>query len=444
MIKVLSKKNKLNIKEYFFSLISSLDLKEFIKCLDKKNLSFWFRLIQDLEVRIEVFSLLEKELKYQLVKELRYSELVLLINGLESDDAVDVISKFALEQQSNLLDNISSLKRRQIQELILYPYDTAGGIMQVELAKIIYKENVASAVNKVRELVDKDVEVLVVWVVNEQGKLLGSVELVDLLLHKTQTPIVNLMENGIVFITPLVDQEKVVRMFQKYNLTVLPVVDSKNSLLGRIVIDDIINIFSEEVDEDTMHMAGTSKEEFEHIEKIWYTVRIRFPWLAVALSYSLISAFLLKFFEFILNKALFCLILLPVITAMAGNIGTQSATILIRSFASGKYTLNNLYFLAFKEVMVGIIIGFIYGFITGLIGTFVFADGNCYVGLCVLFSMMIAMSIAGGMGIFAPSLLRFFSFDPAIAAGPFVTTLNDITGVLVFLVIINIFLFHVS
>jgi len=439
----LLKDNKKKIKTYFLSLNHPPDIKKFLSCIDKEFLIFWFRLIKKIEIRSEVFSSLEKELRVFLIKHLESLEVAFLINYLESDDAVNVVREISLKKQVGILDKISEKKRKQVYKLIGFPHDVAGGIMQVELASVKYNDTVSIAVDKVRNFVDKEVEILAVWVVDRYNRLLGSVALVDLLLHKARTRIGILMERQVISVNPLVDQEKVVQIFQKYNLITLPVIDHNNVLLGRIVIDDIIDVLSEETDEDTMHMAGTSIQEIKSYQSILYTVKIRFPWLAFALLYSLISAFLLKFFEPILEKGLFFFILLPVITAMAGNIGTQSATVLIRSFAQGKFFIYNLSNLILKEIIVGAIVGSTYGVLTGLIAVFAFANGNYYVGLCIFLAMTIAMSIAAAMGILAPSILRILKFDPAIASGPFVTTLNDITGILVFMVIAKLFIIRI-
>ena len=156
------------------------------------------------------------------------------------------------------------------------------------------------------------------------------------------------------------------------------------------------------------------------------------------------SSFLLKTFEFFLQKTLFLLILLPVITAMAGNVGTQSATVLIRGFAVGKSSTRHVLKLILKEFFVGCIFGLIYGLITSLIAVFSFADGNYYVGFCVFIVMTIAMSVAAVMGVIAPFVLKTLNFDPAIASGPFVTTLNDITGILVLVFTASVFINKLS
>lgn len=429
-----------SLKVYFSSVPYPADITEF---LDHADLHQWprlLRLIDDHEKRAAVFSGID-EVKWQdLLARLQPEEITDLVLQMESDDATDIVAKLPISVRYDILRRLPAEERQHVQQLLGYPEDSAGGIMQVELAQVYEDATVSDAIAKVRELVEDDVEVLSIWVVNKEDRLVGNVALVDLLLHKATTPIRSLLETDVVTVNPLIDQEEVARIFKKYDLITLPVVDETNRLLGRIVIDDIVDVLAQEAEEDALRMAGTSEAELQHPTEVFSTARIRLPWLAVALGCSLISASLLKFFAPLLENAMILYAFLPVIMAMGGNVGTQSSTILIRGFATDKADLSDMWQILFKEIRVGFLMGLVYGTCAGIVAAFILSKHNMYLGLVVLISMIIAMMTAAAMGVLAPSLLKKLKIDPAISAGPFVTTMNDITGILIYMTVAGFFL----
>lgn len=432
------------LKNYFASLPHAADITEFFNQVDYNEWPRLLRLITDKETRAEVFSDIDEGKWKNLLAELKREEITDLILQMESDDAVDLIAKLPPLIRLDILKRFPIEERKQYQQLLGYPEDSAGGIMQFELAQVIESATVSEAITQVRELVEDDVEVLAVWVVDKEQKLVGSIALVDLLLNKATTPIKGLIQTDIVTVQPLMDQEEVALIFKKYDLITVPVVDSADRLLGRIVIDDVIDVLSEEAEEDALRMAGTSEAELMHPTAVLSTARVRLPWLAVALGCSLISASLLKFFEPMLKDATIVYAFLPVIMAMGGNVGTQSATILIRGFATDKASLKKIPQFLYKEMRVGLLMGLAYGFCSGLVATFIISNQNYYLGFVVFIAMVIAMVTAGCMGVLAPALLKKLDIDPAISAGPFVTTMNDITGILIYMFVAGYFITYLQ
>jgi magnesium transporter len=433
-----------SLRAYFNSVPHPADITEFLEHVDVHQWPRLLRLIDDPEVRAEVVSQIDEAKWQDLLARLQPDEIAALILQMESDDAADLIAKLPIQARYDTLRRLPAEDRRHVQNLLGYPEDSAGGIMQVELAHVAQSANVADAVQKVRELVEDDVEVLVVWVVDGEERLVGYSALADLLLHKSTTPISSIVETDLVTVTPLVDQEEVARLFKKYDLITLPVVDDEGHLLGRIVVDDVVDVLSEEAEEDALRMGGTSAEELVHPEQVLSTARIRLPWLAVALGCSLVSASLLKFFEPLLERVAIVYSFLPVIMAMGGNVGTQSATILIRGFATGKSDLSDIPKFIFKEVRVGLILGVVYGTFAGIVAAFILSKHNLFLGLVVFISMVLAMMTAAVVGVIAPSLLKRLNVDPAIASGPFVTTMNDITGILIYMLTSGLFLTYLE
>lgn len=432
------------IKEHIASIVHSADVNEFFRQIDVSEWPRLLRLIDLPEERAEVVFGFDRDEWKKLLPLLTPQEIGEVIKALESDDAADLLAEIPLKERFLALRMLSQKERSQVQQLLRYPYDSAGGIMQLELALVTEDATIENAINIVRQLVEDDIEVLSVLVVDNNRKLLGTVALVDLLLNKSTTKVSTIMDKDVVYVKPLLDQEEVAALFKKYDLLTLPVVDEQNRVLGRIVVDDVVDVLTEEAEEDALHMAGTTTQELLHQSAVIATAWVRLPWLGVALCCSLVSGFLLHVFEPTVEKAVIILSFIPVITAMGGNVGTQSATILIRGFATGKFHLASVPTFLFKEIRVSLLMGMIYGVVAGLTATFILSNMNIYLGLVVFFAMTAGMMTAAVLGVIAPTLLKRLNFDPAIASGPFVTTLNDIAGIIIYMLIATAFLEHLQ
>lgn len=432
------------IKNFLSSITHPSDIVEIFRLTEIENWPKLLSLIDDPEKKAHVFFRLDKEEWQLLFPLLSVLEIANIIKELQTDDAADLLVEVPIEQRLLVLRLLTREERLQVQDLLRYPNDSAGGIMQLELAVIKESQNVEDAIKIVRDLVEEDTEVLSMWVVDEQNRLVGVVALVDLLLNKSTKNINEIMNTDIISVHPLVDQEQVAIMFQKYDLITLPVVDEQNRLLGRIVVDDVVDVLTEEAEEDALHMAGISSEELLYKGSVFSTAKVRLPWLGLALGCSLISAMLLHVFEPLLQKLVVIFAFVPVITAMSGNVGTQSATVLIRGFATGKFDLWNVPRILFKEVRVGILMGIIYGIFAGLTAIYILSENNYYFGVVVFLAMVSSMMMASILGVLAPSLLKKLNVDPAISSGPFVTTFNDITGILIYMLICSVFLSYIK
>lgn len=437
-------KDDAEIAEHINSIAHPADISEFFRHIPVKEWPRLLNLISDDEVRAAVVFDFERSEWLQLLPLLSPEEIAKIINKLETDDAADLLADIPLPERLDALRLLSQKDRHQVQQLLRYPEDSAGGIMQLELALVSEDKTVQDAINIVRQLVEEDVEVLSVLVVDHNRRLVGALALVDLLLNKATTKVASIMDKDLVFVKPLLDQEKVAAIFKKYDLLSIPVVDDSGRVLGRIVVDDVVDVLTEEAEEDALHMAGTSTEELLHEGAVFATARVRLPWLGVALCCSLVNGFLLNYFEPIMAQALIIFSLIPVVTAMGGNVGTQSATILIRGFATGKFELSDVSKFLFKEVRVGMLMGIVCGSFAALVSTFLLSHANFYLGLVVFLAMVAGMMTATVLGVIAPSLLKRLNFDPAIASGPFVTSLNDIAGIVIYMLIASAFITHLQ
>lgn len=428
------------LKSYIAGITHEADIIELFRQINIEEWPRLLRLIDDKDMRAAVVSGFDRAEWHSLLPRLTGDEIAEVIKQLETDDAADLLANIPLAERFDALRMLSQKERAQVQQLLRYPQDSAGGLMQLELALVQEDALVSDAINMVRQLVEEDVEVYSVLVVDQHYRLLGTLALVDLLLNKATTQVSSIMDTDVVFVKPLLDQEEVAALFKKYDLITVPVVDDKGRVLGRIVIDDVVDVLSEEAEEDVLHMAGTSALELMHQGDVLATARVRLPWLGIALCCSLVSGFLLHYFQPTVERAVIILSFIPVITAMGGNVGTQSATLVIRGFSSGKFDLHQVPTFLFKEVRVGLLMGTIYGFFAALVGSIFMTDYNFYLGVVVFISMSIAMMAAAILGVIAPSLLKRLNIDPAIASGPFVTTLNDIMGIIIYMLTATLFI----
>lgn len=409
------------------------DIAEALRYVDIDEWPRLLRLIDDESMRAETLALFEEGERNKLLPLLKPQEIGALLVQLDSDDAADVVEELDAKEQAQALASLPAEDRASIERLLAYPPDSAGGIMQVECAKVRVNETVIDAIGKVRTLVEDEIQVDRVYVIDESDVLLGMVQPINLLLAKQNRPIHELMEEPIVTVLPDVDQEHVASLFKKYALDTLPVVDKSRRLLGRILVDDIVDVLQEEADEDALRAGGTDAEELLYQNEVFPIAKVRLPWLIITLLGSMVSASLLHLYEDVVIQAIIVSSFVPVITAMGGNVGTQSATILTRGLATGRIELADVPTVFFREFRVGILMGVICGVGVGIISTIFFGRGNWYLGLVVFLAMLCAMTVAASVGTTAPAAMKKFGVDPAIASGPFVTTANDIIGIIIYM-----------
>ena len=409
------------------------DVVEALRVLEVSEWPRLLRLVADESERAEVVSLLEEPERQALLILLDPGEIGELVKNLETDDATDVIEDLEPHERREALLSLAPAERAQVEELLQFAPDTAGGLMQTELASVDKTQTVQDAIARVRELVEQDIAIHYVFVQDEDKRLVGLIDVAHLLVNRGDKSVVQIMEPPVAKVTPDVDQEQVAALFKKYSIVSLPVVDREGRLLGRILHDDVIHVVSEEAEEDALKQAGTSAEELLYRDRVLPIARVRLPWLITTLFGSLISASLIAFFADVIKEAIILAAFVPVITAMGGNVGTQSATILTRGLATGRVALSDMAGILFREFRVGLVMGAVCGVVVGGAGTFLFADGNPVLGLVVFLAMLAAMTAAATVGALAPAAMKRVGVDPAIASGPFVTTANDIVGIVIYM-----------
>jgi magnesium transporter len=326
---------------------------------------------------------------------------------------------------------------KQIQELLGYDEDSAGGIMTTEYIALAGELTIVESLNKIKEIGPKTEVIETIFVLNKSKELIGTADLRNILLAPDEEKLHNIMNDNIISVQPEVDQEEVSLLVSKYDLKAIPVISRNNSLLGIITVDDIIDVIVEEHTEDMLRLGGVSKEERVY-SNLGTSVKKRLPWLFINLATAFLAAFTVSLFEDVIAQVVALAAAMPIVAGMGGNAGTQTLSIVIRSIALGEVELKKNWMLVFKEVALGIINGAAIGIITGIL--LYMKYGNPYLGLIIFAAMIGNLVIAGFFGFLIPLLLKVLGIDPALASAIFLTTATDVFGFLLFLGLSKTFL----
>jgi magnesium transporter len=377
----------------------------------------------------------EQELLFSHVKPEVYGPIV---GKMETDDVVDLLQELDAETAKQILAVLPLKYREDVRQLMRYDTSSAGGIMQTELARVSISQNVEEALDAVRKAAQR-MDIISLFVVDDGGRYAGNLALQDLVLSKPDTPVEAVMEPKVVEVFPDVDQEEVARIFDRYSLVELGVVDVEGKLLGRITADDVHEVLVEEAEEDVLKLAGTAAEpDVIYSDKVFRIVGQRLPWLASTFFAGLLASWILSSASVVFQTAVILLMFVPVITGMSGNVGTQSAMIMIQGMASGHVEPANLVRQISRDVTVCTIMAAACGVsVCVIVGAW---KGDWALGLCVASALFLSMMVASLLGSTEPALLKRFGVDPAVAAGPVITSLNDISGVLIYTAVALLFL----
>jgi len=320
--------------------------------------------------------------------------------------------------------------QKDVEDLLQYEEKTAGRIMTTEFFALHEDTTAEEAMKAIQENSEAEM-VFYLYDIDERNHLVGVVSLRQLVIVSPKTKLKDIMTTDVISVTTDTDQEEVARIVERYNFLAIPVVDEKNHLMGIITVDDVIDVLREEATEDIMKMVGTKEEEFVYHDKVTRVARLRLPWLITNLFGGLVTGYLLWLFKVTIKDMLALITFVPVITGMGGNVGVQSSSIMVRGFATGKVNFGRVKQFLFREIMIGFLMGTICGIVVGLVGYI--WHHSFVLGIVVGIAMMAAMTVAATMGTLVPTFFRKIHVDPAIASGPFVTTSNDIVGILIYL-----------
>jgi len=416
----------------FFHELHPADIAEIINHAPASASKKLFELIDD-EIKPDVLAELDDQTEADIIEELSDEEISDIVEEMAPDDAADVLGELEDEQREDILELMEDEESEDVRELLQYAEDTAGGIMTSDFVAVRASMTAGEAIEYIGSL-ELDEPIYFAYAVDEAGCLAGYVQIWQMLkTANRKKTLTELAERDPVSVLPETDQEEVARLMAKYDLNALAVLDHDDRLIGRVTIDDIIDVMEEEASEDIFKFAGSDDSELEY-SSAWHACRARLPWLMITLFAGFISSIILK--RFIDHHIVALSFFVPIIMAMGGNTGIQSSTLIIRGLAVGSITERKVFKLLGRELLAGGAMGLICGTIIGIWAKFMVGGGSdipsIYLAFTVGVSLFAAMMFAAVFGAFAPLLLNRFKADPAVASGPFVTASNDILALLIY------------
>lgn len=364
-----------------------------------------------------------------------------MLSHMYTDDAVDVLNELDNHQRESYLEMMDEEVAGEISELLGYAEDTAGSIMTTEYVAIPENSTVRSAMTILRKEAPNAETIYYVFVVDDVHRLTGVVSLRDLIIAEEEALIRDIMNERVVMVHVDDDQEAVAQIMKDYNFLATPVIDNKGKLLGIITVDDIIDVIDEEASEDYSKLAGISDMDKFDMNPLQSATK-RLPWLVVLLFLGMLTANLMGQFEATLEKVALLAIFIPLIAGTSGNSGTQALAVAIRGIATGDLEKENKFKLLIREMFTGMIMGVVCGLI--IIGIVYFWKGELLLGMLVGAAICCSIIVATLAGSFIPLLMHRLKIDPAVASGPFITTLNDITSILIYLGLATVFLSQIG
>ena len=418
------------------SELHNVDIAELIEELDEEYGKILFELFED-ETSAEILVELDEESREAVLEDLSSQEIAEdLIENLDSDDAADIIADLPSEKKVEVLSHIEDIEHASdIVDLLSYPENTAGGLMAKELIKVNEKWAVLRCVREMRKQAEEVDKVYTIYVVDDDDVLLGTLSLKKLLLSPEKTFIKNIYNEKVFSVKANSDDEEVANIMEKYDLIVLPVVDDLNRLIGRITIDDVVDVMKEGAMEDYNKASGIS-EQVDASDNIVTLTRARLPWLLIGLMGGIMGAEVIGIFDIENNIEL--AFFTPLIAAMGGNVGVQSAAIIVQGLASNNLGIDSLAQRLIKELGVALLNGIICSGLIMIITSLIGYPNS--ISFTVSISLMAVIIFAALFGTFIPLVLDKYKIDPALATGPFITTVNDVLGLFIYFMIGKLFL----
>lgn len=413
------------------------DIAEIMGELDDADSIYIFHIL-DSEKTAEILLELDEEVREKILKGLSPKEIAEELDELSTDDAADIISELPESRKEEVISELLDVEHaKDIVDLLRYDEDTAGGLMGKELVKVNENWTVLTCVKEMRAQAENVQRVHSIYVVDDENRLKGRLSLKDLLTTSTKTPISEVYIPKVDSVKVNTPDVEVARIMQKYDLEAIPVVDEMGRLVGRITIDDIVDVIKDEADKDYQLAAGIS-QDVEADDSILDLTKARLPWLVLAMLGGFISVSLLESFSGAMKHHGNLFFFTPLIAAMAGNVGVQSSAIIVQGLANNTLS-GSLFNRLIKEVMLSLLNGSILAVIL-ILGSHFLLGVSFELGLTVCVSLISVIIIASLIGTFIPILLNKLGIDPALATGPFITTSNDICGILIYFSIAKLIL----
>lgn len=407
------------------------DIAEIFMELEPDESRFLYNLL-DSEKSADVLVELDEDEREQFMEEMP-GEMIArkVIDNMESDDAADLLGELSEEKQEEILQSIEDVEQAgDIADLLSYEKDTAGGLMATELIKVNEDWDIARCIREIRKQAGEVNEFYYVYVVDQDELLKGTVSLKKLLISRSSTRIKNIVKTDIISVKTDTPSEEVANIMKKYDLVSLPVIDTIGRLLGRITIDDVVDVIQEEAEKDYQLISGIT-EDVEHSDNVFVLTRARLPWLIIGLTGGILGSRVISMHESELRISPEMALFFPLIGAMGGNAGVQSSSIVVQGIAAGTIDLQGIAGKLLKELSVALINGII---LSGLLFVYnLILSDSFALTVTVSIALFSVILFASVFGTFVPLVLQKFHIDPALATGPFITTTNDIIGLSIYL-----------
>ena len=417
------------------------DLAVVFRFLTLREQETLFDLMDNVEHEAMLFSELEEEILLKLIEDMPAEKIAEILEQMPNDDVADLLGKLSDERAKALLDLMTKEESEEVEGLLRYDEQTAGGIMLPDFIALKEETTAREAIEALqKEYVDVEMP-FYLYVVDDHGNLVGVISLRQLVVVPPETRLKSIMATDVVSVQTNTDQEEVARIVARYNVLAVPVVNENNKLVGIVTVDDVIDIIREEATEDILKMAGAGEDLVES-QSVLKSTRIRLPWLLASWIGGVIAFFIIGHFESSLNKLVYLAAFIPIIMGMGGNIGTQSSTIVVRGLATGRLNLKQIWEVVLKELSIGFLLGFFYGILLGFVAHAAVPtqQSALLLGVTVGLAVMSSMTIAAMVGSLVPMVFARINIDPAVATGPFVTTSIDILSVFFYFQIATVLL----
>jgi len=426
-------------RQFLMKLIDDMraaDVADLLEHLDPDERLYVFELLEP-EGAGEILVEIEGPVQERIISDLDNQAISEIVQELDSDDAADLVGDLPADRAREIIESVEDEVSEELGKLLPHPEDTAGGIMALEFVAVKADSTIQEAIDIIREKREEVENMYYLFVVGDFDRLVGIISMKDLVLEAPDSKISEIMDPEVISVNVNRDQEEVAHLVKKYDLVTIPVVDDHHRMVGRITHDDIIDVIEEEADEDISLMAGVIHQEIAE-ESFLKISRARLPWLIIGLGGGILAAAVINQFQTSLEKTIALAFFFPVIMAMGGSTGTQAATVIVRGLATGDIGLVNIGKRLWVEMKVALVNGVICGILLGVVVGVWLSDYG--LGFVVALSLVVIVLNSGVIGAAVPLVLKRLNIDPALAAGPFVTTSNDILSLLIYLGLVTLFL----
>ena len=389
------------------------------------------------EVRAEIINDLDSDARRNFLKIYQPAEITEIINLLASDDAADILNELPIKESEEVLARLDPELKSQVIDLLRYDENVAGGIMAKELIKARDHWTVVQCIDEIRKQAESVSKFYAVYVVDDNDKLLGRVALQKLILTDSKTIVKEIYDDDVVSVETYLEDREVAEIMKKYDLESVPVVNVQGQLVGRITIDDVVDVITEQAEEDRQLMTGIS-EDVEEDDSVWRNTRARLPWLLIGVVGGIVSAKFMGLFEDQILQVVAVATFIPLIQATGGNVGIQSSSIVVQSLANPGIVDEGLWKRLSKVFLVALLNGVLLSLV--VLGVNLALGGDQKLSLVVSLALFSVVVIASFIGTITPLILNRFGFNPALASGPFITTTNDLLGLGIYFLTVNVLL----